>query len=198
MKILNLKQKSKEWLEWRRSKIMASDTPIIMGVSPYKNSDKLLQEKISGYESISTPRMQRGIDLEPIALSNFEKEKNLIMFPCVGLHENGWMGASFDGMTLEEDFILEIKCPGKKDHLLAIEGQIPEKYYPQIQHQLYVSGLDFLYYYSFDGEKGITLEVYKDEKYINKMIVKLFEFWQNLQAQVNKKEPIYASSADIF
>ena len=178
MKIINLKQKSQEWLQWRRSKIMASDAPIIMGVSPYKNAERLLEEKIGCFETQASHWMQRGIDLEPVALSEFEKEKNLIMFPCVGLHENGWMASSFDGMTLEEDVIVEIKCPGKRDHALAVKDKIPEKYYPQLQHQIYVSSLQMTYYYSFDGEKGITLEVKRDDVYIENMIAKLFEFWQ--------------------
>lgn len=182
MKILNLKQKSKDWLEWRRSRVMASDAPIIMGVSPYKTIDKLLDEKINCYECQVNTWMQRGIDLEPKALSEFEKETNLIMFPCVAEHDNGWMASSFDGMTLEQDYIVEIKCPGKKDHLLALDGVIPEKYYPQLQHQIYVSGLDMTYYYSFDGEKGVILQVKRDNVYIEEMVAKLFEFWQLLQS----------------
>ena len=198
MKTVNLKQKSQEWLAWRRSKIMASDAPIIMGVSPYKSPEKLLEEKIQCYERPGNQWMQRGIDLEPKALSEFEKEKNLIMFPCVGIHDNGWMAASFDGMTLEEDCIVEIKCPGKKDHAMALEGKIPDKYYPQIQHQIYVSGLNMAYYFSFDGERGVTIEVNKDEIYIENMIAKLFDFWQLLQPQMVKEEPIYACSTDVF
>jgi len=184
MKLVNLKQKSKEWLEWRRNKVMASDSPIIMGVSPYKDSVKLLDEKINRYEAPANQWMQRGLDLEPLALSEFERMTGQTMFPCIGLHENEWAGASFDGMTLEEDAIVEIKCPGKKDHDVALEGKIPKKYVYQIQHQLYVSGLDLCYYFSFDGEKGKIIEVERDDILIEKMLVKLFDFWQLLKANI--------------
>lgn len=188
MQIINLKQRSREWLDFRKSHVCASDSPIIMGVSPYKTLDKLFEEKTRCYESPTNQWMQRGIDLEPIALSAFEKETGLVLFPCVGLHENGWMAASFDGMTLEKDVIVEIKCPGKKDHSLALQGNIPEKYYPQLQHQIYVSGLDKVYYYSFDGNSGKTIEVNRDDSYIQIMLDKLLNFWQSLETYRNKKE----------
>lgn len=187
MKKIKLKQRSKEWIQWRSERICASDVPIIMGVSPYKTPEKLMDEKLKCYDSVPNQYMQRGIDLESIALKQFEKETGLCLFPCVGEHENGWMAASFDGMTLDEDAICEIKCPGKKDHQLALEGVIPPKYIPQLQHQMYVSGLNFSFYYSFDGEKGKVIEVKRDDAYIEKMIEKEIEFLNNLRAFKTKK-----------
>lgn len=188
MKIVRLKQRSKEWLQWRRTKIMASDSPSIMGVSPYKTPEQLFHEKTHCYEQNVNPWMQRGVDLEPVALKLFEKESGLLLFPCVGEHENGWMAASFDGMTLEEDAIIEIKVPGKKDHQLALEGKIPPKYYPQLQHQLFVCGLSVVFYYSFDGQTGKIIEVKRDDNYIETMIEKEKEFWNILQNFKNQKD----------
>lgn len=190
MKIIKLKQRSKQWLDYRKTKIMASDAPVIMGESPYKKIEDLLNEKIHSYEQNVNPYMQRGIDLEPIALRSFEKETNNVMFPCVGEHENGWMAASFDGISLEEDLIVEIKCPGKKDHSLALKGKIPPKYMAQLQHQMYVASLSVVFYYSFDGETGVKLEVNRDEKYIENMIEKEKNFWFNLQEITTKNKKI--------
>lgn len=182
MKIVQLKQRSKEWLQWRRNKIMASDSPIIMGLSKFKTIEELYNEKIKCYESVVNPWMQRGIDLEELALDAFQEATDLVMFPCVGEHkEIDWMAASFDGMTIEGDAIVEIKCPGKKDHDLALEGKVPEKYIPQLQHQMYVAGVNYSYYYSFDGQRGVIVEVPIDQEFIEKMIEKEFEFWQCLQ-----------------
>ena len=187
MKLVRLKQRSKEWLDFRRNHVCASDSPIIMGMSNFKTVDQLLNEKVRGYEQHQNPYMARGNELEPVALKAFEKETNLIMFPCVGVHDqNDWMAASFDGMTLEEDLIVEIKCPGKKDHTLALQGKIPEKYIAQLQHQIYVSGLDFSYYYSFDGEKGIVLEVKRDDEFIEKMLALEIDFWNILKTEVER------------
>ena len=155
MKLISLKQRSKEWLQWRSTRVCASDAPIIMGMSPFKTVDKLLQEKSKCFESTPNKYMLRGIELEAMALQEFEKETGLIMFPCIGEHENEWVAASFDGMTIEQDAIVEIKCPGKKDHFAAMNDIIPEKYKAQLQHQMYVAGVHLMYYYSFDGEKGV-------------------------------------------
>jgi putative phage-type endonuclease len=186
MKLINLIQRSKQWLEYRRNKIMASDSGIILEMSTFKTIDQLYNEKTKCFESAPNPYMLRGIELESMALREFEKETDLIMFPCVGEHENGWMAASFDGMTIEGDAIVEIKAPGKKDHFAAMNGLVPKKYEAQLQHQMYVSGVQFMFYYSFDGEKGVIVEVKRDEDFIEIMIEKEREFWERL----NEKELI--------
>ena len=181
MKLINHKQRSREWLQWRSTKICASDAPIIMEHSPFKTVEQLFVEKIKCFESAPNPYMLRGIELESVALEEFEKATGLIMFPCVGEHECGWMAASFDGMTIEQDAIVEIKCPGKKDHAVALEGNVPGKYVAQLQHQMYVADLHLAYYYSFDGNKGVIVEISRDDTYCKIMLEKEFEFWQRLQ-----------------
>ena len=182
MKLQQLTQKTKAWIDFRKLHICASDAPAIMGMSPYKKIDQLRKEKLQSYEQATNVYMQRGLDLEPLALEMFEKETGLILFPAVGIHETiDWMAASFDGVSIDRKDILEIKCPGKKDHNEALEGRIPKHYKAQIQHQIEVSGLDFSYYYSFDGESGVTLEVKRDQEFIDIMLAKEFEFWQSIQ-----------------
>lgn len=183
MNIISIKQRTKEWMDFRRRHICASDAPIIMQESPYKTVEKLLDEKLKCYEQPITHYMQRGIDLEPIALEEFERETGLIMFPSTAEHEEiNWMAASFDGVTICRRSIVEIKCPGKKDHTEAMLGIVPIKYKAQLQHQIHVAGIDLAYYYSFDGEKGIIIEVKRDQEYIEKMIEKEMDFWQIIQA----------------
>ena len=36
MRIVNLEQGTKEWLEWRRQGITATESSVILGLSPYK------------------------------------------------------------------------------------------------------------------------------------------------------------------
>lgn len=182
MKLVQLKQESEEWLNWRRTHITASDSSSILGINPWKSSLELYEEKVFRFEKEDNEYMRRGRELEPIALESFEQETGLVMFPCVVKHDTIlWMGASLDGLSVIRDAIVEIKCNGKKNHDLALDGKIPKHYESQIQHQLACTGLDFSYYYSFDGEKGVILEVKRDEEFIQNMIAKEFEFWQCLQ-----------------
>lgn len=181
MKLINYKQRSKEWLQWRSTKVCASDAPILMNQSPFKTIEQLYIEKTKCFESVPNPYMLRGIELESLALEAFEKETGLIMFPCVGEHDNGWMAASFDGMTIEQDAIVEIKAPGKKDHAVALEGKIPAKYVAQLNHQMFVADLQDMFYYSFDGKEGVIIEVKRDNDFIEIMLDKEKAFWDRLQ-----------------
>lgn len=164
-------QNTSEWLEFRRKKIGASDAPIILEVSPWKTPYQLWLEKTSGELPAISAYQKRGMELEELARQVFEKKTGMIMFPKVVLHPIfDWMMASLDGMDIDKQSIVEIKCPGQLDHDTAKAGKIPEKYIPQLQHQLAVTGLKLAYYFSFDGYDGVIVEVGRDDSYIEQMI----------------------------
>lgn len=176
-------QGSIEWLEFRKSKIGASDAPIILRSSPWKTPRRLMEEKL-GYISPpeTTPSMRRGIEMEEFARESFEKETSLIMFPKVIINKKrNWQIASMDGITIEGDIAVEIKCPGKIDHELAKDGKIPEKYHPQLQHQMEVGNLHSIFYYSFDGQKGHIVEMKRDQGFIDHMNEEEEKFYEMMQ-----------------
>jgi putative phage-type endonuclease len=155
-----LTQNTPEWLEFRRKKIGASDAPIILEVSPWKTPYQLWLEKTSGSLPPSTVRQKRGLELEELARQVFEKKTGMIMFPKVVLHPSlDWMMASLDGIDIDGQAIVEIKCPGQTDHDVAKTGKVPEKYIPQLQHQLAVTGVEIAYYFSFDGNDGVSVSM---------------------------------------
>jgi predicted phage-related endonuclease len=78
--------------------------------------------------------------------------------------------------------VLEIKCPGAADHSKALAGEVPEKYWPQLQHQLLVTGANKAHYYSFDGEKGVLIEVEPDKKYCAKLFIEIKKFWDCVES----------------
>ena len=175
---IELIQNTHEWLEFRRKKIGASDAPVILEVSPWKTPYQLWIEKTSGTPSITTHHQKRGLELEELARQTFEKKTGTIMFPKVVLHPSfDWMMASLDGIDIDGQAIVEIKCPGPSDHESAKAGKIPEKYIPQLQHQLAVTGLQWAYYFSFDGTDGVIVEIERDEVFIAKMIELEQVFW---------------------
>lgn len=181
MKLVKLTQNTPEWLEFRYSHIGASDAMAIMGTSPWKSAHDLYEEKRSKLEQGDNFAKSEGRRLEPLALEAFEQQTGHTMFPMVFTHDKyDWMSASFDGITLDRKTILEIKCPGKVDHLEALCGKIPPKYYPQIQHQLEVSGLDRAHYFSYAHGSGIVVVVERDQDYINILVEKELEFWDCL------------------
>lgn len=176
--LCHLKQGSPEWLALRKTKITATDAPIIMGVSPYKTRLQLYKEKVSD-ESGNTfvsPAMKRGLELEDEARALFSIMTGITVYPAVMMRD--WALASLDGIDESLENIVEIKCPGEKDHATALAGKVPEHYYPQLQHQMHVCGVDKIYYFSFDGLDGVVVEVQKDQDYINKLLSKALDFYK--------------------
>lgn len=174
-----LKQEGPIWQQWRQAGIGASDAPIILGVSPFKTAHELWQEKTGRKPPFAGNwATRRGIRMEPLARTHYEAVTGLTVQPHCRQHPDLlWMRASLDGITFDGDIILEIKCPGKKDHASALEDRVPEKYWPQIQHQLAVTGARVCHYWSFDGKKGALVAVSPDRAYIEELVERERAFW---------------------
>lgn len=175
---IHIEQGSSDWLALRRNKITASDASVILDINPWQNKNQLLQEKLGLIE----PRpingaMRRGQLLEPKARDLYENMTGNLMIPDVKLHDNEWMMASLDGISIDEKLILEIKCPNLKTHEMAISGEIPPYYFAQVQHQIYVCDVNCCHYFSYNGGDGVLVVVYRDDEFIKKMIEKEKEFY---------------------
>ena len=139
--------------------------------------------------------MMRGMLLEPFAREKAKKELGYDFYPTVVQSvEDPWRFASLDGFYQSGNHVeaLEIKCPGEKDHQTALEGNVPKKYFPQLQHIADVLNIPSVHYYSFDGKEGVHLLVKKDPDYCQK--IKLIEM-QFLDCLI-KKVPPEASDMD--
>lgn len=183
MRLLTLSQCSPEWHEYRRHKIGASDAPVIMGVSPYKTVNELLIEKSTGItKTFEHKGIKLGKELEPLALSLINKRYDLNFQPAVMLSdEYDFMMASYDGFDLYKNVACEIKCCNQKEHDDCKLGKVPDKYMPQLQHQMLVANLECIYFCTYrDFEVNITL-VNADVDYQAKLIEAEKEFYRCLQ-----------------
>ncbi len=187
---MNIKQRSKEWYDLRRTKICSSDAGVILGANRWKTPYDLLMEKLGiKEEDPISPAMQRGIDLEDQALECFFQKTGIFTLPqCIIPPENDFMMSSLDGMSLDGQKIVECKCPGKTAHEQAKKGKIPSYNYPQLQHHLAVTNLPMIYYFSYDGENGVVIEVERNDTYIKHMIEKEKEFFQALLMFVDNND----------
>jgi putative phage-type endonuclease len=158
--ILKLTQGTPEWLEHRRKYRNASETPAVMGVSPWQTPYQLWLERTGRGKRPVTAAMKRGLELEVAARAAYERLTGLVLQPLVLV--DGEYSASLDGITLEGDLVLEIKCPmrGRDSSLWqAVEGKaLPEPYFYQVQHQLMVASAELAHVYVFDGERGVLVE----------------------------------------
>ncbi len=175
-------QGTQEWLEMRKNYLGSSDAPVIMGVSPWRTPYQLWEEKQGLLApQPSNPAMQRGIALEPQARQAYIEHTGTTVVPQVLYHrEHKWMMASLDGVDDARSIAVEIKTPGKFDHDIARQGKIPDKYYPQLQHQLEVLCISVIHYFSWSEESFHLIEVKRDDEYIADMCQKESEFWDGV------------------
>lgn len=180
--IPHLVQGSDCWIQYRKNFVCASESATILKISPFQTALELWEEKLG----IRKPKpinsaMQRGMILEPKARHLFEEKTGMLMVSDVKIHNiETWLLASLDGISICGKEILEIKCTSKKNHEMAKTGKIPEHYYPQIQHQIFVCGVDRCHYCSFDGTDIVVVVVYRDNNYIASMIEKERKFYECL------------------
>lgn len=182
-----MEQNTQEWLDFRRNKIGASDCPVILGISPYRTSYQLWEEKVFGKEQIQTSAMARGHELEETARQEFEKLTGISVMPKVMVHpKRSWQMASLDGISFDGSTFVEIKCPNKEIHQMAEDGRIPVYYYAQMQHQMSVINADQGFYFSFDGSKGALVPINRDNGYIQVVLEKEEKFFE---CMINKEPP---------
>jgi putative phage-type endonuclease len=192
MKIIDLTQGSKDWKEWRNAGIGASVAPAIMDVSPWTTPFEAWAELTGLCErapanEFALAAMKRGNDLEPEARRLSEKQLGRAYPAIAAEHDDyAFIRASFDGYDASTNTILEIKCPGKEDYAKALKGQVPKKYYPQVQQQMLVAGATLCYYATWDGKSDhvIIVEVPRDEAYIAELTGKLIAFWNLVQMTI--------------
>lgn len=179
MKTVQLQQGSPEWLAFRRERIGASDTPAIMGKSPFKTAFDLWEEKSLGREGRKSAAMTRGSLMEQEARDWYNRTYGTNFQPAVGIHEeNDWMMASLDGYDPEKNFHLEIKCPGEATIESIASGNIPEYILWQVQHQLYVNGLEKAVLLTYNQSRQIETCLFRDQSMIDDLVAssKVFYF----------------------
>jgi putative phage-type endonuclease len=169
-----------EWHEWRLGGVGGSDASAIMGRSPWASMGDVWKQKTRRTAGPKqTPAMKRGIELEGAARAEYERLTGIAMPPLLIEHATlPFIRASVDGINDAARRVLEIKCPGKKDHAEARAGRIPEKYLWQCVHLLLVTGYERLDYFSFDGQSGVTVPFERDEKLEQRLVQAETWFWR--------------------
>jgi putative phage-type endonuclease len=136
-----------------------------MGLNPWQTPYGLWLVRTGRMTVPVTAPMQHGTQMEPAARAAYEEQTGSVMQPLV-LTEGDY-SASLDGITLEGDLIVEIKCPYKGQASALWQavsvGEVPEHYGIQVQHQMMVSGAAQAHLWVFDGSTGLLVEIQRDE-----------------------------------
>jgi putative phage-type endonuclease len=191
--IEDLVQGSEEWHKRRNSGIGGTDAPVIMGENPWKSPKYLLEEKLGLRKRFEgNEHTRRGITLEPLARSVYEKITKIKLEPAV-LQSNklNWQFASTDGINVQKKKIIEIKCGIKAYEYTAENNIAPPYYYGQIQHILCVSGYKSLDFFCWlPDHDPVLVNIERDEEYIKRLVKEEFKFYQLLQNKnLSSSEP---------
>lgn len=192
--IIQLKQGSQAWLDYRRTMRNASETAAVLGESPWCSPYQLWLQKTGRSVVATTAAMRHGTDMEPVARAAYETQSGNIMQPLV--LQDGAYSASLDGMNLDGDLLVEVKCPYKgQDSALwkeAAAGHVPGHYWLQVQHQLMVSGAALAHFWTFDGQQGLLIPVERDETAMER----IRQGWDLFQTYLDADTPPPLTDAD--
>jgi putative phage-type endonuclease len=185
MQEVKVAQRSSEWKEFRKGKIGASMAATILNLSPYRTALQAWEDLINEVEIKTTDSMQLGIDAEDFVLQKVNEELNTKFEPKVfQMKQHPNLIASLDGWDGIEH--VEIKVVGHTTHEQARQGNVPDLYFPQCQHQCMVMGTPSAWYASARVERLgkdefilndlILLQIDRDEEFIKDMQAKELEF----------------------
>lgn len=136
-----IKQRTTEWFNARKSRLTASDLDDAIKENCLKLAKKKagIVKDTTNYSTI--PPLKWGTMFEAMAMRCYSQDLKDIKISEFGLIEdetNEHFGASPDGIN-DMGIMIEIKCPFSRK---IIDGEIPQKYFMQIQGQLAVCCLN--------------------------------------------------------
>ena len=158
--IKDLEQRTEEWKQIRKGSIGGTRVKMVMAKNNLPLIDELIAEKHTELiqENYVNDAMQRGIDLEPFAISEFE-DRTDFKVETFGLVTNeNYPGChlSPDGLILDGSGVplsgVEVKCPSTKKHVEYIRtNRIPNEYKYQVYHYFTICDtIDTVYFVSYD------------------------------------------------
>lgn len=159
-----MEQRSPEWFKLRLGTITGTRLKEVFKSNNLPLIDELIAEELTGL--VPPPiyvndAMQRGIDLEPIAMQEYiKREFAEVETPAFVRHsEIDFLGFSPDGLVKEKDKYVggvEIKCPSSKKHIEYIRiNRIPNEYKYQILSYFINAGVDYVDFISYDDRVTI-------------------------------------------
>lgn len=193
--LVKAEQRSPEWFAARLGKATGSRFGDIIAKtrSGYAASRKnyraeLVAEILTGQvtESFTTAAMQWGIDYEPVARLQYELiTGNDVEETGFWYHDTIPAGASPDGFV-NDDGLLEIKCPNTATHLDTLMfKKVPKQYVAQIQGQMWITGRKWCDFVSYDPRLPDNAQIFitrveRDEKFIAELEQEIIDFTQEV------------------
>lgn len=131
MTLHTMDQCSPEWFQLRIGKVTGSRLKDLMKSDNLPLLDKVLAEILTGQsldeDSYTSYAMERGKELEPEAIKQYEAVQNVTVERIGFMQSDRWplLGMSPDGIVSDEGGV-ETKCEGSNKHVSYLrQGQLP-------------------------------------------------------------------------
>lgn len=194
-------ENQEKWHELRGIGIGGSDIGAILGVNKYKSAIDIYIDKTEGKKQDGNRFTHFGHKLEKVVFEEFqERHSNMKCYTVPYTIQRGVCVANVDGMVYDpvkdKYGVLELKTTSAYNKDEWTGDTVPQSYYAQVQHYLYVTGLSFAYiaclvggndYKEFYIERSL-----EDIDYIQE---KATDFWKN---HVMKKVPPMLDGSDSY
>lgn len=203
----NPHQRTAEWWRARRGKLTSSRmktichggprawTTLIAKLRAELESDDIIEPDLD-----HVPAIAHGRAHEPIALANVELDLSIeatlvgfVTHPAID-----YIGCSSDWVLWDPDNRRalkngEIKCPLNLERHLTVyqTGRMPDEHRPQVQCQMFVHEVSSTYFTSFHPmaphwkQRTVTVEVPRDEAYIEYMVQRCEQFWRAFHGETS-------------
>ena len=179
MKYTFLEQGTEQWLAWREEGLTATESAVVLGLSPYKTPWRLWAEKthyLRVLDISDDPFVRYGREHEPIARRAYEVQTNdELLVVCGEYEEDPRFRASFDGID-KDGAPVEFKCPCRiifnDVKAKKTESDAFKLYYIQVQHQIMVADADHGHLVFFNGENGemVVFRIQRDKRLIRRIL----------------------------
>ena len=201
-----IEQRTEDWFQIRLGKVTASRVSDVMaktksGYSASRDNymAQLIVERLTNTkaESFTNAAMEWGTNQEPFARAAYEvkagflvEEEGFVSHPTIKM-----AGASPDGLV-EQDGLVEIKCPNTATHIETLLSQkVPEKYILQMQFQITCTQRMWCDFVSFDPrmpEKNqlFIKRVERDDRIIHEIETEITKFLNELDQKLTKLEQL--------
>lgn len=190
--------KRQEWLNERKTYIGGSDVASIIGVSPWKTSLELYQEKINGITENDNNYTEWGTLLEPIVADMYSKKTGNKVAEPIGLirhKEYPFLAANIDRFVNGGEYILECKTAGfPMRSQWGEEGtdDIPQSYYSQVAYYAAIADVPKVDIAVLIGGNDFRIYRYMRNREVEDKLLQIaINFWNN---HILTKTPPEASS----
>ncbi|MBT3205227.1 MAG: endonuclease [Gammaproteobacteria bacterium] len=207
MKIINLAQRSPEWLKWREGGITASDASTALGISKYKTPWRLWAEKTGRAlpdDLSKNPHVARGVENEDKVRLCAEKHlgEEFLLPVCIESEKYPFIKASLDGIT-EDGIPTEFKCPcfSQWEDIATNEehSEAYQLYSPQVQHQMFAADEADHGWLCFvnpaDDQDYRIFKILRDEEMVKNLITACEILWTCIS---KNKPPELDEKRDLF